>query len=65
MTTLPSITLHATPRLGRIMLVIAPHPHRGGDFGAVVAGEDHQRVIGDSQSLALIDKFSHDVVQLD
>ena len=42
----PLIPLDSAPRMGWIVLMIGTHVDGTGDFGAVVAGENHDGVVG-------------------
>ena len=65
MAAFPMVALHAAPRSRAVVGVVGAHVDDAGGFGAVVAGEDDERVVRDAELFEVPHQFADDVVELD
>lgn len=61
----PVVTFEAAPRAGAVVLVVLAHLEGCGDFGAVVAGEENEGILGEVEALECLEKLADDVVELE
>ncbi len=60
----PLVAFHTAPGFGSVVLVVFAHLDDGGDFGAVVAGEEDEGVLGQAEVVDFFDDGADDVVEL-
>ena len=61
----PVVAFEAAPRAGAVVLVILAHLEGCGDFGAVVAGEEDEGVLGEVEALECFEELADNVVELE
>ena len=61
----PVVAFEAAPRAGAVVLIILAHLEGGGDFGAVVAGEEDEGVLGEVEALECFKELADNVVELE
>lgn len=61
----PVVAFEAAPRSGAVVLVVLAHLEGGGDFGAVVAGEEDEGVLGEVEALECFEELADNVVELE
>ena len=61
----PVVAFEAAPRAGAVVLVVLAHLEGCGDFGAVVAGEEDEGVLGEVEVLECLEELADDVVELE
>lgn len=62
--TFPVVALHVTPGTRPVVVIVAPHCFHRSNFRAVVAGENHERVVCHSEPVERLQKFAHDKIHL-
>ena len=65
MASFPVVAFEAAPRAGAVVLVVLAHLDGCGDFGAVVAGEEDEGVLGEVEALEGLEELSDNVVELE
>ena len=60
----PTVALHPTPRSSGVVTVIGTHVNDACNFGAVIASENDNRVIGDAEFLQSGQQLADDPVEL-
>lgn len=61
----PVVAFEAAPRTGAVVLIILAHLEGGGDFGAVIAGEEDEGVLSEVEALECFEELSDNVVELE
>src|SRR6056300_446643 len=62
--TLPLVSLHASPGLGPVMIVVTSHIGHGVNFRSIVAGKDDQGIVRHAQLFESGEQLAHHVVHL-
>ena len=65
MAAFPVVAFEAAPRAGAVVLVVLAHLEGCGDFGAVVAGEEDEGVLGEVEALEGLEELADNVVELE
>ncbi len=61
----PVVAFEAAPRAGAVVSVVLAHLDGCGDFGAVVAGEEDEGVLGEVEALEGFEELADNVVELE